>query len=370
MDVRLYYIWLQRVCGAANRLTDLLFDKFPSAAEIYECRDFSFLPKGYARYESRLCNKDLSESFEIYKSCINRGIRFVTYHDEDFPEALRNIPDPPVMLFYYGDISRLKNKQSVAMVGTRTCTEAGMEYAKTYAESFSKAGVTVISGLAKGIDSIANNAALLNGGVSVGVLGTPIDKVYPPENVRLFHAMYKNGVVISEYSPGADVGRFSFPARNRIISALSDCTLVVEAAEGSGALITAKRAIQQGKPVYFIAGRVTAMLEGAVSVSSPAEVLERLQLNDPTLRIPTTAYTVTKTKSYGRKITQPREIKNNETDELGLLKIISEGPVTASELSDKTGVSIDRIYELLTMLELDGAIISAAGGRYVKAGKQ
>lgn len=122
--------------------------------------------------------------------------------------------------------------------------------------------------------------------------------------------------------------------------------------------------------MYFVAGRVTAMLEGAVSVSSPAEVMERLQLNDPTLRIPTTAYTVTKTKSYGRRITHPRENKTKETDELGLLEIISRGPATASELSEKTGVSIDRIYELLTTLELDGAITAAAGGRYIKAGKQ
>lgn len=370
MDSRLYYIWLQRIVGAANRFTDYLFNKFSSAVEVYECRDFSFLPKGYSKYQDRLCNKDLSASLEIYKTCVNRGIRFVTYHDEDFPPALREIPDPPVMLFCYGDISRLKNKQAVAIVGTRTCTEAGMEYAKMYAESFAKAGIAVISGLAKGIDGAANNASLMNGGVSVGVLGTPIDKVYPPENVRLFHTMYKSGLVISEYSPGADVGRYSFPARNRIISALSDCTLVVEAAEGSGAIITAKRAIQQNKPVYFVAGRVTVMLDGAVSVSSPAEVMENMQLNDPTLRIPVTAYTVTKTKSYGRKITPPVQTKTKDTDELGLLKIICEGPATATELSDKTGVSIDRIYELLTTLELDGAIIAAAGGRYIKAGKQ
>lgn len=370
MDVRLYYIWLQRICGAANRLTDLLFDKFSSARDIYECRDFSFLPKAYAKYEAPLSNKDLSASLEIYKTCVNRGIGFITYHDEDFPDSLRNIPDPPVMLYYYGDITRLKNRLAVAMVGTRTCTEAGVEAAKQYAESFAKAGISVISGLAKGIDGAANHTALMNGGVSVGILGTPIDKVYPPENVRLFHTMYKSGVVISEYSPGADVGRYSFPARNRIISALSDCTLVVEAAEGSGAIITAKRALQQNKSVYFVAGRVTVMLDGAMSVNSPAEVMESLQLKDPGLRIPTTAYTVTKTKGYGRRITPPAPKKTKDTDELGLLRIISEKPLTASELSDKTGISIDRIYELLTTLELDGAIIASAGGRYIKAGKQ
>ena len=367
MDSRLYYIWLQRICGAANRFTDYLFSKFSSATEVYECRDFSFLPEGYSRYEKRLCDKELSASLEIYKACVNRGIGFVTYHDEDFPQSLRNIPDPPVMLFYYGDITRLKGCRAVAMVGTRSCTEAGIEYAKLYSESFAKAGIAVISGLAKGIDAAANNSALMSGGVSVGVLGTPIDKVYPPENVRLFHTMYKSGIVISEYSPGADVGRYSFPARNRIISALSDCTLVVEAAEGSGAIITAKRALQQNKPVYFAAGRVTVMLDGAVSVSSPAEIMENLQLKDPKLRIPVTAYTVTKTKSHGRKITPPTQNSAKDTDELGLLKIISEGPVTATELSAKTGVSIDRIYELLTVLELDGAITAAAGGRYIKA---
>ena len=370
MDVRLYYIWLQRICGAANRLTYLLFDKFSSARDIYECRDFSFLPKAYSKYSDALSNKELSQSFEIYKTCINRGIGFATYHDEDFPQSLREIPDPPVMLYYYGDIKRLKNKQAVAMVGTRSCTESGLEYAKIYAESLSKAGIAVISGLAKGIDSAANSAALFSGGLSVGILGTPIDKVYPPENVRLFHSMYKSGLVISEYSPGADVGRYSFPARNRIISALSDCTLVVEAADGSGAIITAKRALQQNKPVYFVAGRVTVLLQGAISVSSPAEIMENLQLKDPTLRIPTTAYTVTKTKGYGRKITPPAPKQTKDTDELGLLEIISKGPVSASELSDKTGISIDRIYELLTVLELDGAITATAGGRYIKAGKQ
>lgn len=370
MDIRLYYIWLQRICGAANRFTDYLFDKFSSVYDIYECRDFSFLPKPYAKYASALANKDLSDALEIFKTCDNRGIGFITYHDPEFPNGLRNIPDPPVMLFYYGDISLLKSPLSVSIVGTRTCTEAGEDYARKYAESFSKAGIAVVSGLAKGIDCIANETALHSGGVSIGVLGTPIDHVYPPENVRLFHSMYRSGLVISEYSPKSSVGRYSFPARNRIISALSDCTLVVEAAEGSGALITAKRTLQQNKPVYFVAGRVTALLEGAVAVSSPAEIMEQLQLKDPELRIPTTAYTVTKTKNFGRKITEPPvSTLSNDTDELGLLKILSECPATATELSEKTGISIDRIYELLTNLELDGAVTVAAGGRYLKAGK-
>ncbi len=366
MDTKLYYIWFQRICGAANRFADYMFAKFPSAQEIFECVDFSFLPKPYVRYTEKLLNKDLSQAFEVYKTCVNRGIGIVTYNDEDYPESLRNLTDPPVMLFYYGDIKRLKDKLAVAIVGTRTCTESGILCAQTYAESFAKAGVAVISGLAKGIDCTANKTALLNNGLSVGVLGTPIDKVYPPENVRLFHSMYASGLVISEYSPGANVGRYSFPARNRIISALASCTLVAEAADGSGAIITAKRALEQNKPVYFAAGRVTVLLDGAVSVNSPAEILEQLQLKDPKLRIPSTAYTLTRTVGHGRKITPPPEKSTKDTDELGLLQQISKGPINATELADITGVSIDRIYELLTVLELDGAITAVAGGRYIK----
>lgn len=369
MDDKLYYIWLQRICGAANRLSGLLLSHFPSAAAVYECTDFSFLPENYRHYADMLCVKDLSQALETYKACVNRGIKLVPYHSPDYPASLRDIDDPPVQLYVYGDITRLSGVHSAAIVGTRNADENGIASATRYAESFARSGVAVISGLAKGIDCAANDSALKAGGLSVGVLGTPIDRIYPPENVRLFHRMYSSGVVVSEYAPRAEVGRYSFPARNRIISALSECTVVIQAAQGSGAIITARRAVQQNKPVYFAAGGVTAVLEGSVSVSCPAEVLERFEIDDPSLRISPSAYAPRRAVSHGMKIELPPEKNASQpgtNDELKLLSIISGHPGTAEEFAAEMKVSVDRIYELLTLLELDGAITASAGGRYMK----
>ena len=254
MDNAVYYIWLQTVCGMCNSIYQQLFERFSTARAIYECEDFSFIKGKYACLE-KLEKKDLSVSFEIYKKCRNNGITILTYHDRIFPDSLRRIHTPPPVLYCKGEIRNFNNEVCIAVVGTRRMTEFGGAVAEEFAYSFAKCGAVVVSGCAKGIDTAAHNGALRAGKFTVAVLGTPIDTIYPKENEKLFFILYEKGLVISEMYPGCQSTRADFPNRNRIISGLCEATVIAEAGENSGALITARHAVAQSRKVYAIPER-------------------------------------------------------------------------------------------------------------------
>lgn len=175
------------------------------------------------------------------------------YCDQSYPALLREIPDSPLFLFYRGDISLLQNA-SVSIVGSRKCTREGMSVAVDIARGLSHAGITSISGLAKGIDRVVHLAGLEGDGSSIAVLGCGVDVPYPQENLDLYDLMQKKGLIISEFLPGSSPKQYNFPVRNRIISGLSRAVLVVEAAARSGTLITARHAAEQGRDVFAIPG--------------------------------------------------------------------------------------------------------------------
>lgn len=246
--------------------------------------------------QALLGDKD-SEKWQQYKKCLSpqrafeaiekKGIHFTYYGAFDYPQKLMRIPDVPIGIFYLGKLPQ-PDIPSVAMIGARRYSDYGRCMAEYFADRLARAGITIISGMALGIDGISQRTALKAGGLSYGILGCGVDIIYPPSNRELYEQLIEKGGVLSEYAPGTEPRAMLFPQRNRIISALSDAVLVVEAREKSGTLITVDMALEQGKEVYAIPGRCTDGLsmgcnkllrQGAGIAVTPEELIEDLGWN-------------------------------------------------------------------------------------------
>lgn len=221
----------------------------------------------------------------LWEVVVKKGIGFTYYGASDFPQKLMHIPDAPLGIFYLGSLPN-PEERAIAMIGARRYSDYGRCMAEHFADRLARAGIEVISGMAMGIDGISQKTALKVGGKSYGVLGCGVDVVYPPSNESLYYELIEKGGVISEFAPGTEPRPMLFPQRNRIISALSDVVLVVEAREKSGTLITVDMALEQGREVYAIPGRCTDGLsmgcnkllrQGAGIAVTPEELLEDLE---------------------------------------------------------------------------------------------
>ena len=201
-------------------------------------------------------NSYREEAKIFYSNIINKGIKWTHVFKDDYPENLKNIPDPPGMLFYLGELPS-GEKKSVAIIGARACSIYGSAVTKSFASEIAMADIQIISGLARGIDGISHENALKAGGKTFGILGSGVDIMYPEENMDLYKRMIKEGGVISAFFPGTSPKREYFPLRNRIISGLSDAVIVVEARKKSGTLINVNQALEHGRDVYAVPGRIT-----------------------------------------------------------------------------------------------------------------
>lgn len=273
-----------------------------------------------------------------------------------YPRLLAEIPDPPPVLWVQGDPDALRWPRLVAIVGARAATAAGCALAEALAGGLAAAGVVVVSGLARGIDSAAHRAALEAGGASVGVLGSSLDRVYPPEHVPLAQALAAQGAVVSEHVPGTPPLPFHFPWRNRIISGLSSGVVVVEASEKSGSLITAMTAAEQGRDVMAVPGPVgpgrhrgghALLRDGATLVECADDVLAALGWQDP----------ATAARGSARAGLPPDIAR-----ELGLEPRIDD--FSADEVAVATGWPIHRVSARLTALEVQGIIQKIGSGRF------
>ncbi|NOQ21684.1 MAG: DNA-protecting protein DprA [Candidatus Aegiribacteria sp.] len=234
---------------------------------------------------------DAEEIERKTESVSSHRMGVVIYGSEDYPDILINIPDPPVVLFYRGDLERFLGMPAIAVIGSRRCTAYGRKVARKLARDFVRSGVAVVSGLARGIDGEAHRGAIEAGGVTMAVLGNGLDLCYPPEHDRLSEMILGNGVILSEYPPGTEPARYRFPERNRLISGFSRGVVVVEAGKRSGTMITVNTALDQGKDVFAVPGEVTRafsmgtnmlLRDGAGVVITAADVLEPLGLaRDP-----------------------------------------------------------------------------------------
>ena len=292
---------------------------------------------------------------------MEKGIKYLCALDKEFPERLRSIPDRPKGIYYMGRLPD-PDKPSVAIIGARNNSEYGRGAAKEFATELSKHGVQIISGMARGIDGIAQNAAVENGGASFGILGCGIDMVYPEENRELFKKILKKGGLISEYPPGMPPMAALFPPRNRIISALCDILLVIEARERSGTSITVRHALEQGKDIFALPGRITDPLsrgcnilisEGAGMAVSPRAILDAL------------GYGPDEDDKGASKGSILLRGKNRLIlDKLDLM------PLSLNVLSEKTGLNAGDLMSGLMKLLLLGYAKEVSPGYYIKVMKK
>ncbi|MBE6563337.1 MAG: DNA-protecting protein DprA [Ruminococcaceae bacterium] len=289
-DKRVYWVWLSLVCGAASRKAVKLVRHFGTAEKVFAAKAEDILKSGAVKEKDRiyhaLMKHDINEAQSIVGWCDEKGVDVIVPSDKKYPANCLSLRDAPMVLYVVGSLPEFDKQCCVAVVGTRKMSAYGRSQAFRFGYGLAKGGAVVVSGLALGVDGASMASCIEAGGKTVGVLGCGIDTVYPKEHKDLFRAVIKNGAIVTEYAPGAGPTRDSFPKRNRLISALSLGTVVVEADAFSGALITARHSIFQGKDVFAVPGNVECegsegtnqlIKEGAFTVTSPADVLDRYE---------------------------------------------------------------------------------------------
>lgn len=361
-------IWLTTIKGIGNKKIKYLLDYFHNPHNIYkgERKEFAQIA---GLSENDIDNiflakeeKYISKNVRNYiKELERRNIRYIDYFNTEYPSKLKDIYDYPIGLYVRGSLPEEK-QPIVAVVGARNCSEYGKKLAYRFASELASMGVGIISGLARGIDLAAHSGTLAQGGMTYGVLGCGIDRCYPPENVETFMGCISNGGVISEYGPGVLPIAGNFPMRNRIISGLADAVLVVEAKKKSGSLITADMALDQGKGVLAIPGRITDVLSegcnnliynGATMVLSVMDVVRELENH-----------------GYFMKGSNPEvdKIKNItlETYEKIVYDVVCLIPKTTKEIMDDCNLEYQVVVEALVKLELMDVIVQTSRGYYAR----
>ena len=251
-----HWIWLATLSGISDRAKRAVLQHYQDAEAVYHAR-YQSVPQSLSPEEwDALENKSLDTAEKILSRCTRQGVHILTLQDAAYPAKLKNIPDPPLVLYYKGTLPPMESKPVVGIVGTRQASSYGLTAAKRMGYQIAKCGGIMVSGMATGIDGVATSGAQAADGFVVGVLGNGIDIVYPASNRALFAAVEERGCLISEYPPGMLPAKWTFPRRNRIISGLSDGVLVVEAPKISGALITARWALEQGRDVFAVPGNI------------------------------------------------------------------------------------------------------------------
>jgi DNA processing protein len=290
------------------------------------------------------------------------GNRILSLASPEYPARLREIPDPPPLLFVHGDAGCLDTLQ-LAIVGSRNPTPGGRDTARAFAEHLAGAGLTITSGLALGIDTACHEGALAAGGRTLAVMGTGLDRVYPARNRGLAHAIAAaGGVLVTEFPLGTPPQPENFPRRNRIISGLSLGTLVVEAALRSGSLTTARHAVEQGREVFAIPGSIHNPLtrgchalirQGAKLVETAQDILEELPYE-----------AVDQSSDRPESGTESGALS---VEHAQLLDYMGFDDISVDQLAARSGLTAAAVSSMLLILELEGRVISRAGGRYVRS---
>ena len=292
---------------------------------------------------------------QVWAKIEAQGIQIHTWVDESYPARLREIDQPPPVLYIRGEYL-LDDLFAVAIVGTRKVTPYGRQVTEEIASFLAANGITVVSGLARGVDAIAHQTALRAGGRTIAVLGSGVDKIYPPEHRGLAEQMIQRGAVISDYAVGTPPDASNFPPRNRIISGLSLAVVVIEAAETSGALITAEFAAEQGREIFAVPGSILApqskgtnrlIQNGALPLLTPADLMQALDLT-----------------RIGEQKTARKVLPTDET-EARVLNVLGSEPVHVDEIRHQANLPIEKVSATLALMELKGMVRQVGGMNYV-----
>jgi DNA processing protein len=292
---------------------------------------------------------------KVWENIEKQGIKILTWQDEIYPQRLKEIYQPPPVLYVRGEYLP-DDLFAVAIVGTRRVSPYGRQITEELSAFLAANGITVISGLARGVDSISHQTALKAGGRTIGVLGSGVDRIYPPENRALAEKMMEHGAVISDYAPGTPPDASNFPPRNRIIAGLSLAVVVVEAGETSGALITAEFAAEQGREVFAVPGSILApqsrgtnklIQKGALPLLSVTDLMQTLDITR-----------VGEQKSA-------RKIMPSDATEAKLLDVLGHEPLHVDEIRNQSELPIEKVSAALALMELKGMVRQVGGMNYV-----
>ena len=378
--MRIYWLWLAANPGLTEREKMTVLRHFGSPEDCYYADE-----SAYSAVESlgegavaALCNKELKEAEVILSACEKKKIHILTYGDALYPAFLRNIADPPLVLYYRGILPDFDREPMIGVVGTRKASAYGLSTARQMGRQIAAHGGIVVSGMAEGIDAMATWGALDAGKTAVGVLGNGVDRIYPSCNRDLFRKMEQQGCLISEYPPGTAPAKWNFPKRNRIISGLSNGVLVVEAPQKSGALITARQALEQGRDVFVVPGNIgvsscegsNALLkDGAVLATSGWDVVGEYAYRYPDKihkEIPIVQPTADKIVVDNPMPPLYSDVENNAADlsdtEKAILTAIGHGEQLIDTVIAETGLDSSDVLAALTMLEVSGYVTTRPGG--------
>lgn len=394
-----YWLWLATMPGVSNRIKLNLLEHFDNDPEdiYYGEREEYLLVEGMTKPAAEaLGNKSMGTADRVLGDCERMGLRIITIRDSEYPGRLSNIYDPPVLLYVQGRMPQFDEEVAIAMVGTRRPSPYGLEMSEKLAFQLAGLGAVVVSGLAAGGDAAAHRGALRAGGLTVGVIGGGHDIVYPRESRYLYEDLAVRGAILSEYPPGTEHMGSHFPVRNRIISGLCLATVVVEAPEASGTLITADRALEQGRDVFALPGQVgdwhctgsnLLLRDGAGVVTDAWDILshyvDRFPHKIRNVRVKTP-------KRYGggsseekEKPEKPAAAEKEKEPKLPLLDLTGNHGLTddqirvvkalrgrtlqVDDLIEETQLPTRRVLSALTILEIDKIVTQSGGKRFALA---
>ncbi len=357
MDERAYWIGFNTVKGIGAVRLKLLLDYFGDAKTAWQAPIDGLLAAGLTRKiaENVLATRAALDLPSLIDRIEAGGYRVLILGDAEYPRRLKEIQQAPPVLFLSGEILA-EDEWAVSIVGTRRVSEYGVQVTAEIATFLAQNRVTVVSGLARGVDSAAHKAALRAGGRTFAVLGSGVDQIYPPENKQLAGQIRQKGALLSDYALGTPPDGVNFPPRNRIISGLSLATVIIEAGNKSGALITASFAAEQGREVFAVPGGIYAVQskgtndlirQGARPLLHPQEILDALNIE--------------KIHEYQAAA----RILPNDPDEAQLYQYLSMEPLHIDEICRAAGLKIDKVSATLAMMELKGIIRNVGGMSYV-----
>ena len=387
-----YWVWLSECKGLPAWAKLRLLEHFGTPENIFyaDGEDYLHVEGITPKLAGSLADKSTAEADRILGECERLGLRILTMQDADYPVRLRNIYEPPCLLYVRGRLGVIDEEAAIAMVGTRGATPYGIETAETLAYAMAKQGALIVSGAASGIDSAAHRGALRAGERTVAVLGGGVDVVFPRENARLYQDIAACGALVSEYPPGTSALGAHFPVRNRIISGLCLATVVVEAPERSGALITARTALEQGRGVFAVPGAINApasrgcnrlIADGAAAlVCDSRDVLWEYEAQYPhklrceRVELPKTlGYQARQEAAAARAAEQTEKLPALDLrgehpeltdDQLRILRRLREGEMQVDDLIEAVELPTRRVLSALTVLEIEGYVAQSGGKRF------
>jgi len=417
MDKTIFWLWISLHLGEGTQAYRLLLSYFGNEDKIYNCEDYDLLGVKWLSESQKfkLLDKNLSHAYEILEWCEDNGIDIISYADERYPDSLRKLDDFPAVLYCYGHMPDFNNNLSIGLVGTRKMSSRGEKNAFALGYQISRGGAITVSGMALGIDGTAQMGTLSANGVTVAVLGSGIDVIYPKANSFLYYEIAKSGAVITEYPPSTPPNARNFPVRNRIISGLSNGIVVIEGDENSGSMITARRAKKQGKDIfavpgpakeYLSAGPNSLLKDGAIVAEDALDVLEQyldkyrdnIDLSAAKEKARAKKFTYNNESSLKRGLFRKKDndgiparksfkefesryeivdlnkdkvnieeiLSELDDDQLKVYNFMPEDKLISAEDLLELGIEISDIIALLSMLEISGAVESRPGGFYLK----